>query len=132
MNEEERQRLWEWTLHEDQLFSDRQNLFLVAQSMLVAAYAGALSVSATSAAAPIGVIGVLLTLTWLFVSWRECTLVDYIQAHAQRELAEYRAVSDHRPKVEIGGFRIRSRSVIAFVLPTLLLALWAALLIRLA
>lgn len=37
----EHERLWAFTLHEDGVFNDRQNLFLVAESMLAVAYATA-------------------------------------------------------------------------------------------
>jgi hypothetical protein len=129
MNAEEKERLWEWTLHEDLLFSERQNLFLVAQSMLVAGYGAA--VDAKGAAAAIAAIAVALTIAWAFVSWRQYDLVEYIQEHAKRELSEYGMIAEKRPKVEIRSRPIRSREVIAFVLPGLLLMLWILLLARL-
>lgn len=122
----EQQRLWEWTLHEDNLFSERQNLFLIAESMLVAGHAAALDASAEGAAKAIGVIALILTLAWGFVSWRMSTLVDSIQDHAKRELREYREICDARPPTVIP-----SRIVVAYVVPTLLATLWVLLLARL-
>jgi hypothetical protein len=126
----EKERLWEWTLHEDNLFSDRQNLFLVAESMLVAGHAAALDASAESAATAIALIALVLTLAWGFVSWRMATLVEYIQTHARRELREYGLICDERPKVA-GSKLIRSRVVVAYLVPLLLATLWVLLLVLL-
>ncbi len=123
----EQQRLWEWTLHEDNLFSERQNLFLIAESMLVAGHAAALEASAENAAASIGLIALVLTLAWGFVSWRMAALVNSIQVHAKRELREYREISYERPRTLVS-----SRFVVAYVVPALLATLWILLLVRLA
>lgn len=124
MNAEEQRRLWEWTLHEDHLFSERQSLFLVAESMLVAAYAGALEADARSAALSIGVFGLVMTIAWGYVSRRQHGLVEFIQVRARAELPEYREICAARPPA-----RLRSRTVIAFGLPLLLSALWIVLLV---
>ncbi len=130
----EQQRLWEWTLHEDNLFSDRQNLFLVAESMLVAGHAAALDASAERAALAIAVIALMLTLAWGFVSWRMAALVEYIQGYARRELREYGEISDGRPRLgrsKLVRWLLRSRIVVAYVVPLLLATLWVLLLVRL-
>lgn len=124
MNAEEQQRLWEWTLHEDNLFSERQSLFLVAESMLVAAYAAALETDAGSAALAIGVFGLVMTLAWGYVSRRQYGLVEFIQARARAELPEYREICAARPAAPL-----RSRTVVTFGLPLLVSALWIVLLV---
>ena len=127
----QQQRLWEWTLHEDNLFSERQNLFLVAESMLVAGHAAALDSSAESAAEAIGAVALVLTLAWGFVSWRMAVLVDYIQGHARDNLPEYKEICKDRPKIAGSSKLLRSRVVVAYVLPLLLGILWVLLLVRL-
>jgi hypothetical protein len=126
----EQQRLWELTIHEDNVFSDSQNLFVIAESMLVAGHAATLDASAESAAVAIGGIGLVLTLAWAYVSWRQGLLVEYIQSHARRELREYRELVEQQPMA--GPVVIRSRVVFAFVVPLLLATLWILLLVRLA
>jgi hypothetical protein len=123
MSPEEQRRLWEWTLHEDGVFSERQSLFLVAESMLVAGYAAALAPGFRSAALAIAGFGAGLTLLWLVVSWRLYLLVEYIQNQARAELPDYERLCKGRPSTWV-----RSRAVIAFGLPSLLLALWSVLL----
>jgi hypothetical protein len=122
MTPEEEQRLWEWTLHEDLLFSDRQNLFLVAESFLVAAHAGALGPETRSVALTIAAFGLAFTLVWAFVSWRQYLLVEFIQRQAQLQLREYREICAARPRS-----RLRSRVLVAFGLPALVFALWVVL-----
>jgi hypothetical protein len=85
----EEDRLWAFTLHEDGVFNSRQNLFLVAESMLVVAYTTALSAKASDSATVIAVIALLLTLGWLYASIRHTLIVDSVQLEAKARFPEY-------------------------------------------
>jgi hypothetical protein len=118
------ERLWAFTLHEDDVFNSRQNLFLVAESMLVVAYATALDAKATNSATVIALIALLLTLGWLYTSIRHTLIVGYIQNRAKETFPDYRNLYEGRnwPLLPL-----RSRTVTAFLIPSLVGALWIAL-----
>jgi hypothetical protein len=120
------ERLWAFTLHEDGVFNSRQNLFLVAESMLVVAYATALDAKASGSATTIALTALLLTLGWLYASIRHTLIVDHIQTRAKDTFPDYKSLYERRNWPLL---RIRSRTVTAFVVPLLVGALWIALLI---
>jgi hypothetical protein len=120
-------RLWAFTLHEDGVFTSRQNLFLVAESMLVVAYTTALEASAGGdSALVIAIIALLLTLAWLYASARHSRIVESVQEHAKARFPEYARLYEAR-KWRL--LPVRSRTITAFVVPLLVGALWVALLI---
>jgi len=125
LDEEQRRRLWEFALHEDNLLSQRQNLFLVAESMFAVAYTTALEAKQSGIAVILSVIALLLTVAWLYVSARHSAIVDLIQERARNALPEYRELYKGR------SWRwapIRSRTVVTFGVPVLVGILWVALL----
>lgn len=129
--EEERRRqndrLWDLTLHEDEVFNSRQNLFLVAESMLVVAYTTALAASGgRDSASVIAAIALLLTLSWLYAGARHLWIVDSVQMRAKAAFPDYAKLCD---KHESRLLPIRSRTVTAFVVPLLTGVLWVGLLI---
>jgi hypothetical protein len=126
LGEREQERLWEFTLHEDGVFNDRQNLFLVAESMFAVAYAMALDAKRGGVALVIAIVGLLLTLAWLYVSVRHSLIVDLIQQKAKEQFPDYAELYRKR---DWCWLPFRSRTVVAFVVPMLVGALWVALLV---
>jgi hypothetical protein len=68
--EEETSRYWEWLRHEEELFVSRANFFVVAESMLFAAFAtlAAADVLRFAPLAAITATGVLISILWLHVA----------------------------------------------------------------
>ncbi len=126
MDEEQRARLWEYRLHEDGLFSERQNFFLVAESMLAVAYTTALTATEPKigVARIISGIALVLTLTWLWVNKRQYDLVRHVHHIALAELPEFAEVHRTRPTT-----RISSTKVLAFVVAPLIATMWVILLV---
>ena len=125
LDEEQRRRLWEFALHEDLLLSQRQNLFLVAESMFAVAYVTALVAKQNGIAVVLSVIALLLTVAWLYVSVRHSAIVDLVQERARNALPEYQELYKGR------SWRwapIRSRTVVTFGVPALVGIMWVALL----
>jgi hypothetical protein len=125
MNGDERKRLWEFALHEDELFSQRQNLFLIAQSMLVVAYATALDAKQDGVALAIAIIALPLTAMWLYVSARHSLVISTIQDRAKNAFSEYRLLYAARSWKWVP---FRSRTVVAYWVPGLVAVLWIVLL----
>ena|ERR1700686_5342633 len=126
MSPEELKRLWEFTLHEDGLFNERQSLFLIAQSMLAVAYTTALVAKADGVALAIAIVALVVTVMWVYVSIRQARIVTLIQTRAKEVFPEYNAITAAR------NFRwmpYPSRYLVAFGVPPAIGALWVVLLI---
>lgn len=119
----EKQRLWEHRLHEDLILSDRQNFFLVAQSLLIVAEAELLGQSETVGAAILAGAGLLLTATRFFVIRRQRAIVLHLQARALESLPEFSDTYETRPA------GLSSTAVFVTVAPGLVAAVWILLLV---
>jgi hypothetical protein len=126
MTPEEERRLWEFTLHEDGLFNERQSLFLVAESMLAVAYTTALVANNSAIALAIAVIALLITVMWMYVSARHARIVDLIQEKAKDTFPEYKKITAER---HFRWMPIPSRTVVTFGVPPVIGALWVVLLV---
>jgi LmbE family N-acetylglucosaminyl deacetylase len=129
IDEEERSRLWELTLHEDSVFNQRHALFLIAEAMLAVTYATALDAGENLVAGVISTMGLLLTAAWLYVSARHGGKLQRVQARAKAALPDYGDVAESTSSPTSRWLRIPSRTVTGIVIPLLAGALWVALLL---
>jgi hypothetical protein len=120
---EERQRLWEHRLHEDHIFSDRQNYFLLAESMLAIAFTTAFGIDKRFVSYVISAAGMLITIGWLYVNWRQRRIVSHVHRRALDALPEFAETWRTRPTA-----RLASSSVLAYAMPGFLGAMWTLLL----
>jgi len=82
---------WDWLLHEDDLFSNRINFFVVAESMLFIPFA-INSYKVPMLTLILGLTGILFVLVWLYVSICQIYfLINPIKAKLEEQLPEYRA-----------------------------------------
>lgn len=65
------ERLWGWILHEDTLFANRINFFLLAESMFFAAFAALTSsdINHIEFLVIVGTGGIILATVWIYISW---------------------------------------------------------------
>jgi hypothetical protein len=140
MNEHEQNRLWMHRLHEDIILNERQNFFLVAESVFAVAFTEALTSTEpmTFIAVLIACIGFVLTLAWLLVNRRQYRNVQQIQRRAVAFLPEFRATYLDREEdiVVPEGFRRHvtllvtnplaypSTRILVYIVPTLVAAMW--------
>ena len=125
-------RIFEHGLHEDDAFTERGNYFLIAESMLVVAYAGLLSSGQSSASAVIqqttillvarilASFGFLLTVVWIYVNQRQWQVVRHLQERTRDLVPEYKVTYETRPKR-----RISSTWLMAYFVPALIGVMWA-------
>jgi hypothetical protein len=120
--------LWEWNLHEDELFFNRANFFLVAESMFFTAFA-ALVVASSSASLAIvlGLGGLGISILWLhiiFIQLHQTTKPlrdEMLKANEKHPfLTFYNTVAKNRT--------VKITSAITAI-PILLAVMWAFLLI---
>jgi len=128
MDQEAQRRLWEFTLHEDRLFNERQNLFLVAESMLAVAYTTALVAEKQPVALIIGIVALAVSLMWFYVCARHSRVVELIQTKAKTTFPEYDELTEER-KEKLRVLKYPSRWFVAYGVPPAIGALWVALLI---
>lgn len=94
--DDELERLWSHGLHEDNMFIQRGNFFLVAESLMLVAYAGVLASRARpggyslAASHIIGGFGFALTGIWILISHRHRTYLQLIQQRMRAHFREYR------------------------------------------
>jgi hypothetical protein len=125
MDEHQRARLWEHRLHEDIIFNERQNFFLLAESVLAVAYTEALASTEpkTVVALVIGGIAFVLTLAWLLVNRRQYAIVRHVHKRAVAYLPDFAQTYGTRPKG-----RISSTRILASFVPWLVVVMWLVLL----
>jgi LmbE family N-acetylglucosaminyl deacetylase len=128
-DQEERARLWDLTLHEDNVFNQRHALFLIAEAMLAVTYATALDAGENLVAGVIACMGLFLTAAWLYVSARHGNKVQRVQRKAMAALPDYRHIVEKTSSPPSPLLRIPSRSVAGTVVPALVGILWIALLL---
>jgi len=117
--------LWEYRLHEDTIFYQRLNVFLVAESMLLVAFALLFSSPEKSFFVPLIVVilGCFLTAAWLYVSHRQMVVINQIRMEAEKAVPTYRKIRKDRPKVLLG-----SMSTLTYIVPSIVFLIWLALL----
>ncbi len=122
-SEDPTKRYWDWLLHEDDLFSNRLNFFLIAESMLLIAFA--INAYANSNLTKVlGAAGLLSVTLWCYVSAVQIfSLINPIKIQLRRVLPEYKEIKDISlladPNIWLG-----------VVFPLLLIGIWVFLIIQ--
>ena len=117
-------RLWEWKLHEDYLFSNRINFFMVAESIFFAAFAALLVVRQNNSnlITILGIAGILFSLVWFYVLTVQIYFtIKPIKQILLEKLPEYQYIDHGRKRVE------RSNSLLGCILPLVFLFIWIVL-----
>ena len=114
---------WDWLLHEDDLFSSRINFFVVAQSMLLIAFA-INSYENPKLTVVLGLTGILFVLIWLYVSICQIYfLINRIKGKLEEDLPEYR--------VRKGFWLLGEPNIwLGVVFPSVLIVVWIFLMIQ--
>lgn len=129
-NRDQLARLWAHALLQDELFVQRSNFFLVAESLLVVAYTGIFGLSFNVhgrplrlrvAALVLALFGCLLTAIWAFVNARQRQVLLDLHKRAREAFPEYRRTIGER---KLPGGRISGTFLIAFVVPVLAIIMW--------
>jgi hypothetical protein len=127
-------RLWSHATYQDNNIIQRGNFFLVAESMILIAYAAVVSgglgstsaqlATALVASRLIGGFGLLLTAVWAYASYHLWRKLKILIEYAAEKLPEYRYVRDKR-----GDSRISPTALITYMVPALVAVMWIALLV---
>jgi amino acid transporter len=114
---------WDWLLHEDDLFSNRINFFIVAESMLFIAFA-INSYDIRKLTIIIGLTGILFVLIWLYVSVCQVYfLINRIKAKLEEAWPEY--------QVRKGVWLLGEPNIwLGIIFPSVLIVVWIFLMIH--
>jgi hypothetical protein len=134
LDDTQKQYLWEYALHEDNLFNERQNFFLVFESLLVGgSLTGFTTLLTNEALSPTlvpllrvaGLLGVGVTLVWWYAQIKQKYVLDCLSVIHESITPAYGNVI--RPIRKSGG-RISSTSLLAYGFPIALALFWTVLL----
>lgn len=125
---EQVQRLWSLLLHEGNLFNNRQQLFAVAEAMLLTAYATMRTVASQASVATAVTwmlsVGLASCLMWLYANWHQIErYIKPIRRLLAPHLPEWAAIR------RAGEGRLRVTTVMGLLFPALVTMLWLALLV---
>ncbi len=114
---------WKWLVHEDDLFSSRISFFVIAQSMLIIAFA-INSYENPNLTMILGLTGILFVLIWLYVSICQIYfLINRIKEKLEAKLPEYR--------VRKGIWLLGEPNLwLGVVFPSVLIVIWIFLMIQ--
>jgi hypothetical protein len=126
-------RLWEYNLSEQSMFIQRQNYFMVMQSLFVVAFASLVG-SQSSAASPSGasspvhlvikllaLFGVILSLVWIVISRTHYRMMLHVWHRSIEAFPEYRQTIESYPR----RVRLTANWIMAYLVPAILAAMWA-------
>jgi len=116
--------LWQYKMHEDAIFYQRLNFFLVAESMILVAFATFFSSSHPSAAGiriVIAALGCVVTLVWGYVGARQRNVMQPIIAEAEKAIPVYKRIRGERSKW------FSSTWLLAYFVPAIVLLTWIVL-----
>lgn len=130
------ERLWSHGMHEDNMFIQRGNFFLVAQSLLLVAYSGVLNNgshlihSGLAASRVIAGFGLAATMLWILTSYLHLSYVWHLRARLAANIPEYLETRTSWLQSQPRWTRGVDISVlIAYGVPVLAGVLWIMLLI---
>jgi len=102
-------KLWEILKHIDSIREGRNNFFIVAESMMIAAYMALISGESILKYA-VSILGMIYTISWFFINLRQSNRIDWIMRKIRKN---HKAVSE----ILNVGKGISGKIFINYVLP---------------
>ena len=129
LNPDQITRLWEHGLHEDKIFNERLNFFLVFESVLIGVVASLYSTPTPKmfVVKAIVIFGLLLTLVWGLQA-RQKFILDSLKARLKEAVPEYSKTVEKR---ERGKWPISVTALLTYAIPALVTLIWVVLLFSL-
>jgi hypothetical protein len=130
---EEKSRLWQHGMHEDQVFNNRLQFFLALETMLFGLVALLLGnfirdenpspVQSLIFRLVLG-LGLLLTLVWSYVQARQRYVFENLRNRIRKHLPEYNITRDEREKIR---WPFSNLTLLTYIIPGIFILLWIAL-----
>ena len=130
MAADEVSRLWEHGLHEDTIFNDRLNFFLIFESVLLGVV-GMLYSKQPPVIKPVLItivsLGLLITIIWGYIQAKHRSTLRILGERCEEHLTEFKET--HAALAGKKWRRISGTWLLAYVIPFLVALIWIALLI---
>lgn len=127
---EEINRLWQHGMHEDKMFNDRLNFFLIFESVLLGVV-GSLYGKQPSAMKPIlvvlAILGLALTIIWSFIQAKQRSTLKTLMRLLEDNLPEFKETWDELRTKK--WRRVSGTWVLTYLIPFLVAVVWIALLL---
>lgn len=132
-NPDQLKLLWEYALHADGVFNDRQNFFLLFESILLG---GVFAIIAAVTHVHIGVLsqlltaiaflGLLTTISWWYIQLRQHYVLSCLIVFHRKVTPVYGSVIS---RIRQRPYRIDGGLFLVYILPLVVSCLWTALLL---
>jgi hypothetical protein len=128
LNEHDADRLFSHALHEDGVFNDRLNFFLVFESVLLATFA-ALYASERDISAylmvGLAIVGMFITFLWGFVQRHQRLMLKVLVKRSKQNVLEY---AETKSMVdELRGWNVSALTIMTYLIPGAVLVMWLLL-----
>lgn len=117
------ERRWRHLLHEDTVFTNRVNFFLVAESMLFVSYGTIINALQPNiiVICTIAILGIIFTLAWMFVNGRQKYNLEKLKRKVEEVDPDYK-------DTRMGRAPGSATLVLAYILPGATLIAWIVML----
>jgi len=120
-------RLWDYRLHQENIYFNLLNFFLVFESILLAAvgilYSRTNSTSLGLRA--IALLGFCLTITWAYTQYWQAHTIARLKTYLRETVPEYKLIQDLRSK---RVHPVRTLHLLTYLIPILVALIWLAFL----
>lgn len=126
INSDQQNRLWAYKLHEEDIFYNRLNFFLVFESVLLGVVGLLYSRSYVLIILRlVDILGLILTVLWGYVQARQLYTYTILVDYLKEVMPEYKIVVVRRNKWFLIG---SSKKFLTYLVPTLIILMWIAFL----
>jgi hypothetical protein len=129
LDSEQKKRLWEMTVHDDTMFNNRLNFFLVFESVLLSVVGLLYSSKFTPAKIVLIMIiclGIVLTILWGYIQARQRHVYESLASLCREVFPEYKMA-----RAQIGKWPLSAVMLLTYIVPALVLLIWIILLVSL-
>lgn len=120
------ERAWQHVLHEENVFNDRLNFFLLAEAMLLVFHAEVFDNVGDRGLILIGALGVVITVLWVIINWRQIADLNQAKTRARACLPDHElwaAQADRERK----WLRDSAAPILGYAVPLVVALIWLAL-----
>lgn len=120
------ERAWQHALHEENVFNDRLNFFLLAEAMLLVFHAEVIGKVGETGLLLIGALGVIITILWVIINARQIGDLEDAKAKMRTCLPDY-AAYDLSAEEKRRKLRRSAAPILGYAVPVVVALIWMAL-----
>ena len=122
------ERAWQHALHEENVFNDRLNFFLLAEAMLLVFHAEVIGKVGQTGLLLIGALGVVITILWVVINARQIADLEDAKTKLRGCLADYQSYHEAADRTR-GKLRRSAAPILGYAVPLVVALIWIALIV---